>query len=309
MEGKWWVSVPLEEPVTAEYVEELRASITELVTLDGQQGGTGLAPLAERMFRAAAGKWATGKCPANLEADFAATVAELGEVAGWLAFDAAQHDRVAWLNRAALHFARYAGDAGMELFVLGNMALHEQETGRSREAMRTVRRMEEFRLSPRLRVLVALRRARATADLGDERSIALIRRAQAGVDDGVRRTDPQWAWWVDSRELQVHEGAVLRALGHPGRAVDCYAAAWQGVPSSYRWAAYIGGASLVSVLIDVRSWAEAERVAEDVAGLASEVSSARTAVRLREAAVTARRLGAPSRLVGMVATLGAEQAV
>lgn len=295
-----------DEPVTAEYVDTLRTSITNLVALDGRHGGAELVPMATRMFRAASCRFAAGNYPPALESDFAATVAELGEVAGWLAFDAMQHDRARALNLEALHLARLAGDTGMELFLLGNMALQDQETGQARKALRTVQLMERFPLTPRLRVMVALRRARAAADLGDDRSFALMRRAQAEVNDSVQATDPEWSWWVDKRELLAHEGGMWRAAGKPKRAVECYAAVLDAVPGSYRWASFIGGANLVSALVEVRSWAEAERAACDVAKLAQGVSSARAARRLRDAVVMARSNRAPSSLENMLTGLAAQ---
>ncbi len=60
--------------------------------------------------------------------------------------------------------------------------------------------------------------------------------------------------------------------------------------------------SLVSALVEVRSWSEAERAAEQVAKL--EVASAR-ATMLSDAATTARRLRAPQSLQGMLTTLAA----
>lgn len=148
------------------------------------------------------------RMPRAVGGAFVATVAELGEVAGWFAFDAHQHDHARALKLETLHQARLAGDTSMELFLLGNMALLAQETGRPREALRTVQLMERFPLTPRLRVLVAMRRARAAADLGDERSFSLIQRAQVEVLDSVRSTDPDWAWWVDHRELRVQPSSL-----------------------------------------------------------------------------------------------------
>ncbi|MDI2030835.1 helix-turn-helix transcriptional regulator [Saccharopolyspora sp. TS4A08] len=291
------------EPVTSDHVDELRRSIANLVQLDGRYGGAELVSMAVRMFTTATARLASGMVPASLETDFTATVAELGEVAGWLAFDAQQHDKARALNLEALHLARLAGDTGMELFLLGNMALLAQEAGQDREALRTVELMERFRLSPRVRVMAALRRARAAAALGDERSFTLIRRAQAEVDSSVQSTDPEWAWWVDRRELTAHEGGMWRAIGRPDRAVDCYAAALEGVPDRYRWAAYLGGANLVAALVEVRSWSEAERAATQVANLAAEVTSARAASRLADAAAAARRRRAPHSLEGLLSAL------
>lgn len=295
--------LPQDEQVTDDHVDELRSCIANLVALDGRHGGVELVPMAERVFRTASRRLTAGRCPSRLEPDFAATVAELGEVAGWLAFDATRFERARAINLEALHHARLAGDSSMELFLLGNMAMQAQESGQAQEALRIVGLMERFRLSPRLRIMVALRRARAAADLGDERSFRLIQRAKRAVDDSVQDSDPEWAWWVDLRELRMHEGGMWRAVGRPERAVDCYADALDAVPTDYRWAAYVGGATLLAALVEARAWREAETAAERVVGLAPDVSSGRASRRLRDAATTARRNRAPSSLEGMLTAL------
>ncbi|MBB5152501.1 tetratricopeptide (TPR) repeat protein [Saccharopolyspora phatthalungensis] len=291
------------EPVTADYIDWLRHSITHLVTLDGQHGGAELAPMAARLFRTASGRLASGEYSQAIERDFAAVVAELGEVAGWLAFDALQHEQARSLNLESLHLARLAGDRDMELFLLGNMAMQAQETGRPRETLRTVQLMETFNLSPRMRIMTGIRRARAAADLGDERAFEVLHRAQSDLSSSVHRTEPSWAWWINATEVQSHEGGVWRAIGERSQAVDCYSAALESIAPRYRWGRFITGANLINALVEVADWPEAERIAAEVYTLASEVSSARAMHRIRTAADTAYRSGAPSTLEGMLTAL------
>ncbi|MGI8309280.1 hypothetical protein [Saccharopolyspora hattusasensis] len=259
--------------------------------------------MAARLFHSTSARLASGKYSPVIERDLAAVTAELGEVAGWLAFDAMQYDDARSLNLEALHLAGLAGDRDMELFLLGNMAMQAQETARPREALRTVQLMETFTLSPRLRAMTGMRHARAASDLGDQHSFAVMRRAQSDLSSSVRSTDPDWAWWITEHELQAHEGGMWRAVGEPSRAVDCYYAAVESTPPSYRWAQFIGNASLINALVEVADWAAAEGVGTELYGLASQVSSARAARRVRAAADTARRNGAPSTLDDMLTVL------
>ncbi|MEV0700163.1 helix-turn-helix transcriptional regulator [Saccharopolyspora sp. NPDC050389] len=291
------------EPVTTDHIEELQNSITQLVALDRQHGGVELAPMAARLFRSAANRLASGKCSQAIEHDLAAVTAELGEVAGWLAFDAMQYDNARNLNLEALHLSRLAGDRNMELFLLGNMAMQAQETRRPREALRTVQLMETFNLSPRLRVMTGMRHARAAADLGDHRAFAVMHRAQSDLSSSVQSTDPDWAWWVNDHELKAHEGGMWRAVGEPSRAVDCYNAVLDRTAPRFRWARFIGAANLVNALVEVASWAEAEQAAAEVHALANHVSSARAARRIHTAATSARRNGAPSTLQDLLTVL------
>ncbi|MGW1681532.1 helix-turn-helix domain-containing protein [Saccharopolyspora sp. NPDC002376] len=282
------------QPVTSGHVDELRQSISQLVGLDGQHGGVELAPIAARLFRTASTQLAAGRYEQSIERDFAAITAELGEVAGWLAFDSMHFDAARSLNLAALHLARSAGDRDMELFLLGNTAMQAQEVKQPREALRTVQLMETFKLSPRLRVMTNLRRARAAADLGDERAFTMMRRAQSDLSNGVHRTDPEWAWWVTDLELTVHEGGMWHAFGQPARAVECYATVVESTAEWYRWARFLGGANLLNALAEVSDWREAENAAIQLHDLAAQVSSARAAQRIRAAAETARRNKVPS---------------
>ncbi|WP_207918433.1 helix-turn-helix domain-containing protein [Saccharopolyspora karakumensis] len=100
-----------DDPVTGDYVDQLRASIAHLVQLDGRYGVAELVPMVNRMFRIASARLAAGKYPAALETDVTATIEELGEVAGWLAFDAMQHEKARALNLEALHLARQSDAA------------------------------------------------------------------------------------------------------------------------------------------------------------------------------------------------------
>lgn len=291
------------EPVTSCHVEELRQSISRLVALDGLHGGVELAPMAARLFRSATARLATGSYEPPVEHDLAAITAELGEVAGWLAFDSMHFDAARTLNLEALHLARSAGDRDMELFLLGNIAMQAQEVKQPREALRTVQLMETFKLSPRLRVMTSLRRARAAADLGDDRAFLVMKRAQSDLADGAHRTDPEWSWWVTDLELKVHEGGMWRAAGRPTRAVECYATVVESTAEQYRWARFIGGANLINALVEVSDWREAEKAAVQLHGLAGQVSSARAGLRIRATARTARRNDVPSSLDDVLTSL------
>ncbi|RKT86948.1 hypothetical protein SAMN05421805_12432 [Saccharopolyspora antimicrobica] len=287
----------------SDQVEQLRQSISHLVGLDGQQGGAELAPLAARLFRSASARLAARSYEPSTERDLTAVTAELGEVAGWLAFDSMHFDAARTLNFEALRLARSAGDRNMELFILGNIAMQAQEVKQPRAALRTVQLMETFKLTPRLRVMTDLRRARAAADLGDARSFAVLRRAQSNLSNGVHRTDPEWSWWVTDLELKVHEGGMWQAFGQPASAVECYATVVESTVERYRWARFIGGANLIRALVEVSDWREVENTAARLHELAGKVSSARAGQRIRIAARTARRNKVPSSLDDMLTSL------
>lgn len=297
------------EPVTDDSIEEIHRSIARLVELDGQYGGRDILPLACRLFSQAERRLAN--CPSRLEADFAAAAAELGEVAGWLAFDAVENDLARNLDVRALKLAERAKDAQMQMFIWGNLALLEDESGRPKASLRTVQKMSAAHgLSPRMRAMALMRHSRAAASLGDTRAVEMIRRAQSELQEGVLRTDPQWSWWINEPEMFIHEAGVHRALGNLSQAIEYAWAGREAVPPEYRWGRLLWSAHLTYNLAAVGDWSEAQRVAGEAVRLSGQVYSARGSLQLKLAANAVAEHGGPEELKvslarASVATAGA----
>jgi hypothetical protein len=102
-----------EAPATDDYLGELRCTISHLVALDGVHGGGEIAPIALRSFRRAQRILSEGRYVPAIERDLEAVTAELGELSGWLLFDAEQQDQARAVNAEALNLAHIAGDASM----------------------------------------------------------------------------------------------------------------------------------------------------------------------------------------------------
>lgn len=271
--------------VGADYVESLHATIKNFVALDGIHGGADIAPLALRSFRRAQRILGEGRYEPASERDLEAVTAEVGELSGWLLFDAERHEESRQVNAEALTLARIAGDASMEWFVLSNQALASVHTGRNREALRIAQSMTCGQDLPgRVRALFDVRAARALAALGDSSSaLRAFDRARSAFADGTTTRDPAWSWWFDARELAGHEGMIHAALGDHSRALPQLATAVEHSEGQerFRWALYIHRANLLRALLRAGSWAEAERVAIDIAPMVGMIASARTEGLLR----------------------------
>lgn len=288
------------DPADAVFVDDLRATIRHLVALDGAHGGTEVAPLAVRSFRRAQRILGGGHYRPAIERDLEAVTAELGELSGWLLFDAARYAESRTVNAEALALARVAGDSSMEHFVLSNQALASIHTSRNREALRIARQATcGDGARGRVRALFDVRAARALAALDDPRA-ALDRfdRARSAFNDGVTARDPAWSWWFDERELAGHLGMIYAALGDPHRAMPQLEAAVERSEGRdhFRWALYIHRANLLRALLRAGSWAEAERIARDVAPMVGEVASGRTEGILVEATAIGSAKRSPSTL-------------
>lgn len=267
-------------PVDADYVDGLRKTIAHLAALDGVHGGAEVAPVALRSFRRAQRILGEGHYVPTVERDLEAVTAEMGELAGWLLFDAERQEESRTTNAEALTLARISGDLSMEWFVLTNQALASIHTKRYREALRISQGMTCGQdLPDRVRALFDVRAARALGALGDqEAALRTFDRARVTFANGTTSRDPAWSWWFDQRELAGHEGMIHASLGDHDRALPLLAEAVERSEGRehFRWALYIHRANLLRALLRAASYGEAERVALDLVPMVGEIASART---------------------------------
>jgi transcriptional regulator with XRE-family HTH domain len=276
------LSLPVTSYADTAYLEAVQQHIWHIVELDNRFGGSDLARLAVRFFRSLHQQLGTGAYEPAIERDLQATAGELAEVAGWLLYDADRQDDVRRMNHEALYFSRLAGDRRMELLTLQNASMHAGHLGRPREALHLARSVLESRdrLSPRVRTLFLVRKARALAQGGDEHALRLFNQVRSHYEDGVRESDPKWAWWVDERELAWHEGMALIDLGRPGDAVDKFVQSVWGKTAHQMRGRYVHLGYLLGAQVQVGAWSDAETTIGQIATMVSDVSSARTVVLL-----------------------------
>lgn len=279
-------TAPLTLPVTSyadtAYLEAVQQHIWHIVELDNRFGGSDLARLAVRFFLSLHQQLGTGAYEPAIERDLQATAGELAEVAGWLLYDADRQDDVRRMNQEALYFSRMAGDRRMELLTLQSASMHAGHLGRPREALHLARSVLESqdRLSPRVKTLFVVRKARALAQGGDEQALRLFDQVRSHYEDGVRDNDPKWAWWVDERELAWHEGMALIDLGRPGEAVDKFEQSVWGKTAHQMRGRYLHLGYLLNAQVQVGAWGDADRTMREIATMVSDVSSTRTVVLL-----------------------------
>lgn len=264
------------------YVETLHSRIRELVDLDIQFGGDQSSGVALRLFRSVHRKLGASQCDPGVERDLYAAAGELGEVAGWLLYDAGKHDLARRVNHEALHLSRLAGDHSMELLTLQNMSMHAGYLGRPAEALRIARMvLDTNTLSPRLEALFRTREARALALAGDaiaaERT---YRKAHSLYLDGVRDDDPMWAWWINDQELAWHQAMIEGDSGEWPTAVDTFHTSVEGMPSKAVRGRYCHLAYLLDAQARGRAVRDADQTIERLMPYVDEVGSTRTATTL-----------------------------
>lgn len=279
------------------------------MALDNRFGGADLVRLSTRFFRTLHNQLGVGAYDPKLERDLHSAAGELAEVAGWLAYDAEEHDLARRMNQESLYFTRLCGDKTTELLTLQNSSMHAASQGRPREALQISNSVLEggYRLSPRLRALFLTRKARALAQGGDETALHLFQEIRALFLDGVSDTDPAWAWWIDERELSWHEAMAQRDLGLTNRAITQFEKSMSGVPANEIRSQYVHRSYLLQAQVDNNSWGAAEETVDQIIPLSTQVASTRAVVLLRNvlARVGTTRGKVPSGLQEQVAKLSA----
>ena len=276
------LTFPVRSYADTAYLEAVQQHIRHVIELDGRFGGTDLAPLAVQFFRSVHQQLGSGAYEPSIERDLQATAGELAEVAGWLLYDADRQDDVRRMNQEALYFCRLAGDRSMELLTLQNASMHAGFLGRPREALHLARLVLESRdrLSPRVKTLFLVRKARALAQGGDEQALKFFDQARSHYEDGMRDTDPKWAWWVNEHELNWHKGMALADLGHAREALGKFEqSVWKMAPHHVR-GRYLHLGYLLGAQVQVGAWSDAETTMRQIGAMVGHVASTRAEVLL-----------------------------
>ena len=218
----------LDTPLSLDDVLSARAEIPKIVALDNRFGAADIVKVATRLFRSLQDRPNDLGTESN---ELYATLAELAELAGWLAYDAELHPLARRMNQEAVHYARMCGDRSVELLALQNMSMHASVLGHPNESIAIVSAVLDQKLSPRVRALFLTRQARAQAQLGDESAIGMFERIRSLFLDGLVDSDLQHFWWIDEREMAWHEAMAASDLGQYSRGMDSFERSVEATPS------------------------------------------------------------------------------
>lgn len=180
----------------------------------------------------------TSSCPADLRRRLFRTAAELGQLAGWVAFDTGRHSAAQRYYIAGLHAAHAADDRTLASNALAGLSFQAALCGDPQNGVSLADTAHEQanRGSARVRALMASRQARAHARADDPLACgqALLRAeryldiAENGGDD-----DPPWVYYFDRAELNAQAGACFVDLHQPQRAEPLLANALAAQDPSY----------------------------------------------------------------------------
>ncbi|WP_223777577.1 hypothetical protein [Streptomyces sp. 135] len=281
------------EEVTPLDLDVLGARIRQLRRLDDDRGGHLVLDWTRQDLRWARRLTAEYAYDTDVGARLHRAVAELGQLAGWLAADLGleRESRAHFLR--ALQAARTAGDRGLGAYIVSCMSYRAVWAGQGHDALRLIRiaRKGAAEGAPGIRqALLATREARAHAALGDQASCqrALDNAAELSQYDGGE--GEPWAYWLSPGVIVADAGRAWLELGRPERAE------WH----LRRGLEMFGDQQPRNRLLHSASLAEARLARRDVDGAATAAMGALDlAERITSLRATTRLAGLRRRLVGL----------
>jgi hypothetical protein len=201
-------------------VGQINVMVPILQRLDDANGGGAYLPCVGAQFRSIALLLRETELTGNIERRLFAALAELGQLAGWMAFDAGQHGLAQRYFFTALRCAREAGYRSIAAHVLADLAFqaatcaHGQDAVTLGEAARDASR----RATPAVRASVLTRLAYGYAVAGriDDHDTAFHAALDnLSVSNGA--VEPAWMYYLTEEHLHAQAGY---ALVHAGTLAD-----------------------------------------------------------------------------------------
>ncbi|MEW1611969.1 MULTISPECIES: helix-turn-helix transcriptional regulator [unclassified Streptomyces] len=216
-------------------------------------------------------------------------LAELAQIAGWVASDAGQHAEAERIYRLGLSAATQAEDRTLAGNLAGSLAYQLSNTGRELEGLE-LSRVALDGAGPdapaKARALYLDRVAWAHTKAGGTENAqhamrALGEASEALAEDSEGTEEPAYLYWVDAGELRVMESRVYTELRRPLRAVPLLREVLGKYDATHTRELALYLSWLAVAYADANEPEEAAATAERVLSLSADVASERTAQRVR----------------------------
>lgn len=206
--------------------ETIRAMTRTFRTLDNRYGGGQIRPAVVRYLDAEVTPLLrNATSPAQLGAPTLSAIAEMTQLAGWLAYDTCEHGLAQRYLTQALALASAAQDRPLGAEILAAMSHQAIFLGEHRPAINLAEAAHRTATRANIPALVAeacALKAHAYAQLGDEKtSTEALNEAETVFENADRANDPHWMGYFDEAYLAAISGHCFRALGHQSHAERC----------------------------------------------------------------------------------------
>ncbi|MFG1653809.1 helix-turn-helix domain-containing protein [Micromonospora sp. NPDC049275] len=222
-----WFTAPTTQPVTQRGhrsvgqpdIDTIREMTSIYRRLDNQHGGGhARETLARYLNHEVTPLLTEGRYDPATGRKLLVAVAELTQLAGWQAYDTAEHGLAQRYLTHALDLARAADDAGLGAEILAAMSHQATYLGHNATGVDLARAARQTAQRAGLAVLTAealVMEAHAHAAARNERACATaLHQAEHALDRADRSSDPQWLGYFDEAYLSAKFGHCFHALGH-----------------------------------------------------------------------------------------------
>jgi tetratricopeptide (TPR) repeat protein len=208
--------------VSGELVSRFGAMLAELRQMDDVAGGGSVLAMAQQAFGWGAGLLDRASYDGRTGQALHVVLAELGQLCGWLAYDAGDFGLAQRYYIAGLRAAHTADDRPLGAHILATMANQAARQGQPAEAVtfiETALAGARGRATPALLAELHFRQAYAFASLRDTSACtAAISQARTQVEQLKPDNDPPWLYWLDPAAIAVGAGNCHLLLGQPDQA-------------------------------------------------------------------------------------------
>jgi hypothetical protein len=208
-------------------IEQIEQSIPHLQRLDDASGGGGHISYVGAQFRAVAMLLRDHTVTGRLETRLLRALAEIGQLAGWMAFDAGKQGLAQRYFLTALRAARECGDDAMAAHVIADLAFQSASLERAEDAISLGESAVHIarRVTPAVRSSVHTRLAYGYAIAGDIRQFdGTYKGAVEILECGGTSQDPPWMYYLTPGHLDAQAGYALVHAGILAQARDKSAA-------------------------------------------------------------------------------------
>jgi transcriptional regulator with XRE-family HTH domain len=208
--------------VSAELADRLPPMIAELRAMDDVGGGGTVLSLVQHDFGWVAGLLEQASYDEPTGRKLHVALAELGQLAGWGAFDSGHPGLAQRYHIAALRAAHTANDRPLGAHILGFMAYQATRQARPAEAVTLIETAlagVRGRETPALLAELYIKQADALATLRDGADCtAAISKARTHVEQVSPDDDLPYLYWVTPAEITAYGGQCFLQLGDTGHA-------------------------------------------------------------------------------------------
>lgn len=201
-------------------LDQIESTVPLLQRLDDAEGGGRYLPYVEAHLQAIALALRDGGHSTSTELGLLTALADVGQLAGWMAFDAGQHGRAQRHYLTALRIAHQAGYQSMTAHILGDLAFQAATRGHAADAVALGEHARDAAAhsAPAVRASVCSRHGYGYAIAGQMDDFE--RAYRDGLDALTSSTgphDPAWMYFLTAEHLHAQAGyALIHAALTPG---------------------------------------------------------------------------------------------